>query len=83
LAGLLGALTGDVASRVGLARAWSIAMLVLAAATAAFAVMSGPPIFGAAAVFGAVYIVLTGLLLLWGIRIYPDTRRSESVRRFC
>jgi predicted MFS family arabinose efflux permease len=73
-AGLLGALTGDLTARVGLASAWSISMLVLAAATAtfAFAVSHYPVILVAVAVFGAVYIALTGLMLLWGLRIYPD-----------
>jgi predicted MFS family arabinose efflux permease len=73
-AGLLGALTGDLTARVGLARSWSISMLVLAAATATFAVAIRhyAVILVAAAVFGAVYIALTGLQLLWGVRIYPD-----------
>lgn len=73
-AGLLGALTGDLTARVGLAPAWAIAMLVLAGATTtfAFAVRHYPVILAAAAVFGAVYIALTGVLLLWGVRIYPD-----------
>jgi predicted MFS family arabinose efflux permease len=73
-AGLLGALAGDLTARAGLAPAWSIAMLVLAGATAtfAFAVRHYPVILAAAAVFGAVYIALTGVLLLWGVRIYPD-----------
>jgi predicted MFS family arabinose efflux permease len=73
-AGLLGALTGDLTARVGMAPTWSIAMLVLACATAtfAFAVRHYPVILAAAAVFGAVYIALSGVLLLWGVRIYPD-----------
>lgn len=73
-AGLLGALTGDLAARAGLDRAWIAAMLALAAATAGLAVAAGshPVIFSAAAIFGAVYIALTGVLLLWGIRVYPD-----------
>ncbi|HET6736825.1 hypothetical protein [Mycobacterium sp.] len=73
-AGLLGALTGDLTARVGLAAAWSIAMVVLAGATAtfAFAVHHYLVILAAAAVFGAVYIALTGVLLLRGVRIYPD-----------
>ena len=70
-AGLLGALTGDLTARVGLAPAWSISMLVLAA-TFALAVRHYPVILSAAAVFGAVYIALTGLQLLGGVRIYPD-----------
>lgn len=73
-AGLLGALTGDLAARTGLNRAWIAAMLALAAATAGLAVTAGshPVIFSTAAVFGAVYIALTGVLLLWGTRVYPD-----------
>ncbi|MCT7657946.1 YbfB/YjiJ family MFS transporter [Mycobacterium deserti] len=71
-AGLLGALTGDLASRAGLARAWTAAMLVLAAATAVFGAVGGPSLIATAAVFGAVYLALTGLVLLWGIRVYPD-----------
>lgn len=71
-AGLLGALAGDLATRAGLARAWTTAMLALAAATGLFAVIGGAPLIAAAAVFGAVYIALTGLSLLWGIRVYPE-----------
>jgi hypothetical protein len=49
-------------------------MLLLAAATATIGLTPGslPAIFGAAAVFGAVYIALTGVLLVWGTRLYPD-----------
>lgn len=70
-AGLLGALTGDIASRAGLSRAWTVAMLALAAATGLFGVIGGIALIGAAAVFGAVYLALTGLVLLWGIQVYP------------
>lgn len=73
-AGLLGAFTGSLIGRFGLAPAWIVAMLTLAVATAGLALgaSSYPTIFTAAAVFGAVYIALTGLLLVWGIRLYPD-----------
>lgn len=71
-AGLLGALTGDITARIGLARGWIAGMLLLGVATAAFAVEIPAGAFGAAAVFGGVYIALTGLLLLWGTRAYPD-----------
>ena len=49
-------------------------MLLLAAATAAFAVAPGTAVvaLGASAVFGAVYIAATGFLLLRGTRTYPD-----------
>lgn len=73
-AGMIGGLAGDLASRAGLGRAWVASMLALAAATAGFALWPGlhPVVFGAAAVFGAVYIALTGLLLVWGTRVYPE-----------
>jgi predicted MFS family arabinose efflux permease len=71
-AGLLAAFTGDLAARVGPRTAWSAATLTLAAATACFALAAHPAILVAAAAFGAVYIALTGLLLLSGTQIYPD-----------
>lgn len=73
-AGLLGALAGDLAARLGPGRCWTGAMLLLAAATAAFAVAPGTAVVAlvAAAVFGAVYIAASGLLLLRGARTYPD-----------
>jgi predicted MFS family arabinose efflux permease len=73
-AGLLGAFTGALVGRVGLALAWTVAMLALAVATAGLALgaSSYPAVFAAAATFGAVYIALTGVLLVWGTRVYPD-----------
>jgi len=73
-AGLLGAFAGDLVARVGLARAWSAAMLLVAAATLLLAL--GAPrtlaVVTGAAVFGGIYIALTGMLLLWGTRVFPD-----------
>jgi predicted MFS family arabinose efflux permease len=74
VAGVAGAFTGDLVGRIGLGRAWAAGMLLLAAATAAFALAPGwlSAVFAAAATFGAVYIALTGVLLVWGTRTYPD-----------
>ncbi|MBC8093595.1 MAG: YbfB/YjiJ family MFS transporter, partial [Pseudonocardia sp.] len=73
-AGIAGAFTGDLVARTGLGRAWVAAMPLLAAATAAMALAPGslPAIFSSAALFGAVYIALTGILLVWGTRIFPE-----------
>lgn len=73
-AGIVGAFGGDLVGRVGLARSWTAALAVMAAATAALALMPGTPlvIFASAAVFGASYIILTALVLLWGTRLYPE-----------
>ena len=73
-AGLLGAFAGDLTSRLGLARCWSVAMVLLGGATALLALGAAVPALAVAigAVFGAVYIALTGLLLLWATRVHPD-----------
>jgi predicted MFS family arabinose efflux permease len=73
--GVAGAATGDLAERFGIARSWTTIMLTLAASTALLALFPGITLVAwvAAAVFGAAYIALTGLLLLWGTRIYTDT----------
>ncbi|GAA1636781.1 YbfB/YjiJ family MFS transporter [Brevibacterium sanguinis] len=70
--GMLGAVSGDLAATVGLRRGWFVAMLVLAASTLLFAAVPGSiaGAWAAAAVFGAVYIALTGLLLVWGTEVY-------------
>jgi predicted MFS family arabinose efflux permease len=73
-AGLLGAFAGDLTTRLGLARCWSVAMVLLAGATALLALGADVPALAVAtgAVFGAVYIALTGLLLLWATRVHPE-----------
>ncbi len=73
-AGTAAVLTGDLVGRIGLGPAWVAGMLLLAAATATIGLVPGslPAIFCAAAVFGAAYIALSGVLLLWGTRLHPD-----------
>ncbi|GAA2758023.1 MFS transporter [Actinopolymorpha rutila] len=72
-AGLLGAFAGDLTTRAGPARCWTIGMLALGGATAVLALAASSAVVAVAAgaAFGAVYIALTGLLLLWGARVLP------------
>lgn len=72
-AGVLGALGGDLVRRVGLTRSWVALMLTMGAATAAFALAPAidAVVFTAAALFGASYVGLTGLALLWSTNLYP------------
>lgn len=73
--GVLGAAAGDIAGRFGVGTGWLTAMLVLATATGLLAAFPGSVIIAwiAAASFGAAYIVLTGLLLIWGTRVYSQS----------
>jgi len=73
-AGIIGALAGDAVGRIGLRRAWIAATVTMAAASVLLALVPSSlvVIIVAAALFGAAYITLTGLLLLWSVRLYPD-----------
>lgn len=73
-AGIIGALGGDVVKHTGLAISWVVLMLTMGAATALFALTPAttPVTLVAATLFGASYIALTGLALIWSTRLYPD-----------
>ena len=73
--GVLGAAAGDMARRFGIRAGWLATMLVLATATGLLAAAPGSIIIAcaAAAAFGAAYIALTGLLLIWGTRVYSQS----------
>lgn len=73
-AGIVGALAGDAVGRIGLRRAWIAATVTMAAASVLLALVPSSlvAVMVAAALFGAAYISLTGLLLLWSVRLYPD-----------
>ncbi|BBY87875.1 MFS transporter [Mycolicibacterium tokaiense] len=73
-AGLVGAVSGPLVGRLGIARAWQLGMVVMGAATTAFAVFAQLPVVTVAAAFafGAAYIALTGVLLVWATRLFPE-----------
>ncbi|MFO6453853.1 MULTISPECIES: MFS transporter [unclassified Aeromicrobium] len=73
--GVLGAGAGDLAARRGLPAAWSGTTLLLGGATAFLAVAPGRLVTAsvAAASFGAAYIAVTGLLLVWATRVHPHS----------
>lgn len=73
-AGVAGAMAGDVVARIGLRWAWTAATVTMAAASLLLAVAPSQlaAIIAAATLFGAAYVALTGLLLLWSTRVYPD-----------
>jgi predicted MFS family arabinose efflux permease len=71
-AGLFGAAAGDLARRFGIATGWVAGMLALGVATLLLAAFPSLRIVAwlSAAVFGAVYMIVTGLLLIWGTQVY-------------
>ncbi|QDB78297.1 YbfB/YjiJ family MFS transporter [Georgenia wutianyii] len=71
--GVLGAAAGDLIGRLGLRRTWPVTMLAMAGATALLALVPGTVAVAwpAATAFGAAYIAMTGVLLLWTTRLHP------------
>lgn len=74
LAGFAGGAAGDLARRFGLGPVTQGSLLALAAAMLATGLRPGMPAvaYGAAAGFGAAYVMLTGLLLVWGVETFAD-----------
>jgi len=73
-AATLGAITGVLTDRFGVAFVHRIALLAMALTLCALT-QAGLPhalAYGAMGLFGAAYIVSTGAFLLWGISLFPD-----------
>jgi predicted MFS family arabinose efflux permease len=73
-AGILGASTGDLMTRWHASRLWAGLLVALAASTAALALepRSLPLALASAATFGASFVALSGILILWATRLDPD-----------
>ncbi|TWH73527.1 MFS transporter [Modestobacter roseus] len=67
-AGLVGGLSGDLVVRFGLRRAWLWSTAIAAAATALLAALPGAPVVAGVALggFGAAFVALSGVLIVWG-----------------
>src|SRR5680860_836984 len=66
-AGIAGALSGPLVQRIGIPASWMSLMVALAAASAGLAIAPSNTgiITVGAVIFGATYIALTGVALLW------------------
>lgn len=72
ISGLVGTASADLINWLGLARSWKLTLLALAAATALLAAAPAvlPLALTAAAMFGASYLMLCGLALLWSTQLF-------------
>lgn len=73
LAGILGAATGMLTGRFGIAAVHRVSVALMAAALAGLAASATLPAlpFAVMALFGFAYIVSSGAFLLWGIVLFP------------
>lgn len=82
--GVLGAFAGRIVQALSLAAAWALTSAAMAAATILLGLFPGVPsaAYGAAAVFGAAYTALSGVLILWAVRVVPERASSGTVALF-
>jgi predicted MFS family arabinose efflux permease len=80
VAGLAGGLAGDLVQRFGLARAFRVSVLSMAAAIGLLAAAPGVLLwaYSSAALFGSTYIMLTGIILVWSVAVF-DERPSAGL----
>jgi len=74
VSGLAGGLAGDLVQRFGLARAFRVSVLSMAAAIGLLAAAPGVLLwaYSSAALFGSAYIMLTGIILVWSVSVFQD-----------
>jgi predicted MFS family arabinose efflux permease len=74
VAGLAGGLAGDLVQRFGLARAFRVSVLSMAAAIGLLAAAPGVLLwaYSSAALFGSAYIMLTGIILVWSVSVFQE-----------
>ena len=74
VSGLAGGLSGDFVERFGLGVALCGSLLMMAVSIGVLAVAPGIlyAAYPSAVLFGATYIMLTGILLVWSVRIFEE-----------
>jgi predicted MFS family arabinose efflux permease len=74
ISGLAGGAAGDLVGRFGLATVLRAALVSMAASMALLAAAPGvlPLAYASAALFGSTYILLTGVVLVWSVGVFPE-----------
>lgn len=82
--GVLGATAGKIVQTWSLQIAWGTTCLAMATATIALGGAPGSPLvaFAAVAAFGASYTALSGVLIVWAVRITPEHAAEASIALF-
>lgn len=79
-----GALAARLVQRWSLSRAWSLTNLAMLVGTAGVGVDPGHPViaFAAVSLFGASYTAMTGVLIVWAMRLTPRSAAAGTVVLF-
>ncbi|WP_235472119.1 MFS transporter [Arthrobacter sp. Edens01] len=82
--GVLGAGAGRIVQAWSLRTAWTVTTLPMAGATMLMGAFPGTAAaaYAAAALFGASYIAMSGVLIVWAVRIVPEQASAGTVALF-
>lgn len=82
--GMLGAGAGSVVQKWSLRTAWTVTTALMSAATLLLAATPGTAVlaYSAAALFGASYIAMSGVLIVWAVRVLPGNGSAGTVALF-
>jgi len=82
--GLVGATAGTIVQTWSLRIGWTLTAVVMAAATAALGLLPQTSLaaYAAVALFGASYTALSGVLIVWAVRLLPDRAAEGTVALF-
>ena len=82
--GVLGATAGKIVQAWDLRTAWTITCAAMAAATVLLGLAPGSPAlaYPAVAAFGASYTALSGVLIVWAVRVTPEHQAEGTIVLF-
>lgn len=81
--GVLGAVAGPLVQAWDLSAAWALTSGTMAVSTAVLGLVpAGAPAVVAVAVFGASYTALSGVLIVWAVRVLPEASAGGTVVLF-
>ncbi|QHJ70075.1 MFS transporter [Planococcus halotolerans] len=72
-AGILGGIAGAIINKLGLANSYRLGIFVLAASLFVLTLPYQAAIYFSAVLFGISFIFMTGLIIVWGTRQFPDS----------
>lgn len=82
-AGVLGAVAGPLVQAWSLRTAWTLTCGTMALFTVVLGLLpAGVPAFVSVAVFGASYTAMSGVLIVWAVRLLPDGSAGGTVVLF-
>jgi len=82
--GILGATAGKIVQAWNLHIAWSITCVAMSVATILLGLGPGAPVlaYTAVAVFGAAYTAMSGVLIVWAVRVTPGRAAEGTIALF-